>query len=402
MGQLSRQTALHRLSFADFDLLASGRSDPAVMEALRQYRLSRAMLLIKHLSDSRPDVRQAATLFAAAQQADSVVTALLDYPWLGVWLRHALNDEQADRPTNYLSAIAVAAAERAGLGDSALLPPPTMHPFPVPGVGVFRRPAGRRWRAVADVLASPRDTLRTVRAGHGGLDLVLRVDDVDPFRDQYRSPVSARLAAEEIAGFQIALGEAWRLLVDYAPGRAVELAGGLTTVVPLAGDGIGRSITHEDAFGALALRPGADAALLASMLVHEFQHSKLNALHGLVPLFDGSDPRSYYAPWRTDARPIGGLLHGVYAFTAVAGWWRALRRDRSWEPAATWQFALLRLQVWRALEELATADGLTVAGRRMTRRLVEVAARYQADDVPAMIGRQARLAVESAERRYAR
>ena len=43
---------------------------------------------------------------------------------------------------------------------------------------------------------------------------------------------------------------------------------------------------------------------LAVALVHEFQHSKLAALHRLVPLYDRTDPARYFAPWRPDPRPM--------------------------------------------------------------------------------------------------
>jgi len=47
----------------------------------------------------------------------------------------------------------------------------------------------------------------------------------------------------------------------------------------------------------------------------------LNAVVELVDLPGGKE--LFYAPWRDDPRPLLGLLHGIYAFTAVhrIGWW---------------------------------------------------------------------------------
>ena len=61
--------------------------------------------------------------------------------------------------------------------------------------------------------------------------------------------------------------------------------------------------------------------ILASVLVHECQHAKLNAVLDLIPL-SRPDQARYYAPWREDPRPLGGLLHGAYAYLGVSDFWR--------------------------------------------------------------------------------
>jgi uncharacterized protein len=60
-------------------------------------------------------------------------------------------------------------------------------------------------------------------------------------------------------------------------------------------------------------------------LTHEIQHVKLGALLDLVTLTLPDDGRRYYAPWRDDPRPLGGLLHGVYAYLGVTEFWRRQR-----------------------------------------------------------------------------
>ena len=39
------------------------------------------------------------------------------------------------------------------------------------------------------------------------------------------------------------------------------------------------------------------------------------------------DSERHFAPWRTDPRPPGGLLHDVHAFFGMADAWRALRTE---------------------------------------------------------------------------
>ena len=62
-----------------------------------------------------------------------------------------------------------------------------------------------------------------------------------------------------------------------------------------------------------------DKYTCAETLVHETQHLKLCALLDLVTLARPDDGRRYYAPWRPDPRPAGGLLQGAYAFLGVSG-----------------------------------------------------------------------------------
>jgi len=84
-------------------------------------------------------------------------------------------------------------------------------------------------------------------------------------------------------------------------------------------------------------------------MVHEFQHSKL------------------WAPWRTDPRPLGGLLQGVYAFLGVADTWRALAARPALGDLAMREFAEAREQVdvaARRADRRRRAD----PGRRGVRR----------------------------------
>jgi hypothetical protein len=144
--------------------------------------------------------------------------------------------------------------------------------------------------------------------------------------------------------------------------------------VPLRTDLTNRGVTATsvDAFGAMALSVPADAMALAVGLVHEFQHAKLGALMDLVTLHENDD-RRYYAPWRDDPRPLGGLLHGAYAFLGVTDFWRVRRHhDDEHRGYAEFEFARWRERVSRVIDVLAgsgrlTDDGMTfLAGMRTT------------------------------------
>ncbi len=102
---------------------------------------------------------------------------------------------------------------------------------------------------------------------------------------------------------------------------------------------------------------------------HEFQHSKLSALLGIVPLSVADDNGRYFAPWRTDRRPLAGLLQGIYAFVGVADAWRALREAEGAQTEAERQFATARLQVDTGLRAIEDRGALMPVGRTLADRL---------------------------------
>jgi uncharacterized protein len=134
-------------------------------------------------------------------------------------------------------------------------------------------------------------------------------------------------------------------------------------MVPLSDDesGPGLSATSGTAFGALALTWPSNPGYMAATLVHEFQHSKLSALLDLVPLYDKTAQDVYFAAWKPEPRPFGGLLQGSFAFLAVSEfWWQLYQAGDSF---AEVQFATLRLQVDDVVKTLEGAPHLYEAGR---------------------------------------
>src|SRR5699024_7391929 len=117
---------------------------------------------------------------------------------------------------------------------------------------------------------------------------------------------------------------------EYAPA----IAEALTTIVPLDPPTSGASVSSaaRDAYGSVGIALPDSAALLCLLIMHEFQHVKLGAVIDFVDLYDPRDDRLYHAPWRTDPRPLEGLLQGTYAHIAVADFW--FRRMRSSEAGA--------------------------------------------------------------------
>lgn len=362
------------------------------------------MLLIKHVVQGTTDSAAAAELLGDAHDTDSAaVTALLAHPWVSAWAAHCARDPAGSVHHAAVNAMALAAAARAGLLDRRITVSSPDGTVMIPTLGMLgRRASGSTSLNPADLAGPHWQPIRSIRAEHAGLRLELAIDDLDPYRDCHRLPLAARLSDDQINRLQRTFEAAWRILAVTSPARATELACGLVSLAPLVTERSGsvRSVTNADAFGGYAFTPHDDPAVFATTMVHEFQHSKLSALDSLVPLHDPMHDGRYFAPWRLDPRPLSGLLHGAYAFTAVAWLWHDLRGIPELEETATRRFALMRVQVWRALAALAASAGLTEAGQRLVSSLTGTMTHLMREPVPAQIEGEASRRLAEAELRW--
>lgn len=55
---------------------------------------------------------------------------------------------------------------------------------------------------------------------------------------------------------------------------------------------------------------------LAESLVHEAMHLQLTLIESIVPLVKRTDA-TVFSPWKQSARPVQGLLHGLYVFAVI-------------------------------------------------------------------------------------
>jgi hypothetical protein len=175
--------------------------------------------------------------------------------------------------------------------------------------------------------------------------------------------------------------------VSHHRADAAVLAAVLEVIVPVEPDPASRGIsaTSAHAFGAVAMSVPADATALAVGLLHETQHSLLNAVQDLFPLHKEQDILGY-SPWRDDPRPVSGILHGAYAYLAVTRFWRAEARafgfggDPGHRPdaprpidsgLAAFEFARWRAAVAAAARGLLENGTLTAAGTRFVTALLD-------------------------------
>jgi uncharacterized protein len=105
--------------------------------------------------------------------------------------------------------------------------------------------------------------------------------------------------------------------------------------------------------------------------MHEFQHVKLGAILDEYDLCDPADRRLFHAPWRTDERPIEGLLQGTYAHLAVTDYWRQRQSATSGMAAAeaSEQFDRWHAHTRNAINTLAKSGSLTPLGEMFVEQM---------------------------------
>jgi HEXXH motif-containing protein len=414
-----------------FGALAAGSGGPEAIRALAEGQYRKRVLMLWGVRQAARrasvDVEQARLarvgydLLAKVQREQPVVAkAAIMHPSVGAWalrVLHSLAIDPAllDANPGRLSAVAAAAAIRAGVsaeievmatGGTAMLP--SLGAAAVGGrTAVVRIANGQAELQSEGRTVVPTDPhcdapgwlgLRRVRAG--SFDVL--IDDLDPFRMPSSADLAPRLSAADFGKLTSALRQAWPVLAAHHPEVLAELCAAVKVIVPLANDRGGQISSSSSAtFGAVALSEPPDPYTGAVTLAHEIQHLKLTALLDIVSLIMPDDGRLYYAPWRDDPRPIGGLLQGAYAFLGVSGFWRRQRLHAHGDirMRADVEFAHWRTASARAVGTLLSSGRLTAAGQEFVTGMARTLDMWHHESVP----REALdLARDEAERHLAR
>ncbi|MER7132627.1 FxsB family cyclophane-forming radical SAM/SPASM peptide maturase [Streptosporangium saharense] len=353
----------HAVSGGTIDALAAGYGDGHDVTRLTESQRTVRRGLLAGVR-ARTDVDGWDLLTRLDADHRDVVDTVLDHPYVRAWAVRSLED-----PAHavYLANIAAAAAIRAGVSAEIVVSAPDglLH---LPTLGTLETGRTTEARlsvdgghfAVEDRPGAAWHPVRRLVAG----DFSVVLEDADPYRDCHYHRVADRLSRDDVAAWQRVFAQAWELIESDHPAYAPGLRAGLSTITPLAPspEGGDASSTARHAFGAVAVAFPDDPVVLALLLIHEFQHVKLGAVLDILDLYDESDSRRYYAPWRPDPRPIEGLLQGTYAHVAVTDFWR--KRRRTAPDVGNVQFARWRELTAKAIETLDTSGALTPLGAR--------------------------------------
>jgi HEXXH motif-containing protein len=403
----------HAMPDGLFRALAAGGGGPDALSELRQAQYSKHLLLLRGvLERGGEQAGPAYLLLAKVQRHDPAARAVIGHPSVGAWAQY-VNRGVAD--PRQLGAVAAAAAIRAGMAADIEVPV-SDGTVVLPTLGAAILGTSVADGATATISVSPtsfnmtgrdlkfnplRDRwlpIRTITAGSRELLL----DDVDPFRmPALGGAVAPRLTDADAAKWAAGLREAWPLLDGEHPEVAAELETAVATIVPHRTPASGHSSsTSAETFGAVALSEPLDAVATAVSLTHELQHLKLFALLDMVTMLAPDDGSRYYAPWRPDPRPLGGLLQGAYAFLGVSGFWRKQRHKPGDDGATHVEYAKWLAATSRVIATLNASGKLTEAGEEFVHGMARTAAGWCNDAVPEQARRQAEREAAEHEARW--
>src|SRR5581483_8556506 len=330
------------------------------------------------------------------------------YPSVGTWARRTVQAGRSGTAIpgavpDQLRAVAAAAAIRAGLRTEIEVPVisgrvtlPSLGTALVPGCSARVR-TGPGGAAIGPV-EIPRNPCHDApgwlglrRVHVGPFDVF--IDDLDPFRMPGIQDLAPRLDTEP---WKTAFRAAWLVLEEHHSGVAAEIAAVVSVIAPRSRPPSGVvSTSSPEAFGTVAMSLSPDPVTCAVTLAHELQHLKLGALLDLVTLALPDDGRRYYAPWRDDPRPLGGLLQGAYAYFGVSGFWRRQRRGPGNQLQADIEYARWRAATALAVKTLRSSGRLTRAGLEFVGAMARTLGTWQDEPVPLQAMTLARRASES-------
>ena len=173
---------------------------------------------------------------------------------------------------------------------------------------------------------------------------------------------------DEVDRWLSCAGDAGELIALAAADFWIPAQSVLASIVPLELPPLTNlSGTCADVLGCICTSLSVNPAILAETLVHEAAHTTLHVLSDATAywrVIDSAQP--YRSPWRKDLRPISGMLHGIFAFLAVAGFWANLRQcgaANQFDGLARFRLRTVTRQVQVAIAEVKAATELTDAGR---------------------------------------
>ncbi|NJP88956.1 hypothetical protein HCN51_05710 [Nonomuraea sp. FMUSA5-5] len=387
---------MHVIPARHFAALAAGVGGAETIAFLKSAQLSKRLLMIRavlELAPESPGLTAGYALLVRAQERDHLAVAeTLVRPDVGTWAAHCLrrlrgtttSSQSLEKDLGQFAAIAAVAASIAGLDFSIQVP---THDGVVilPGLGravvgsgcagdtatVSRIDGSMEMSTATGSISVPGPAwtaAHRVRATCDDLVLDLLLDDNDPYRDPYSLHAQHQLVESDAIVWADMVHEAWRILVCHHRPFAEGMSAGLRTVVPLqrrANGGV--NATTTEAFGSCAISLPGDAEALAVALLHEFQHGKLGALLDLVPLYQELPGERFYAPWRDDPRPLGGLIQGTYAHLGVTKFWSQQRHAGQNSDFGHVEYARWLEQTRAAMRTLLESQRLTPTGQRFVR-----------------------------------
>lgn len=110
---------------------------------------------------------------------------------------------------------------------------------------------------------------------------------------------------------------------------------------------------------------------IAESIIHECMHLQLTLIENMLPLVK-LPMVQVFSPWYKTARPLSGVLHGLYVFTVVHEFFETLDKEGLLKPKEKSFTGKRRGQIVEEVTQVASlvsSEGLTNEGRSLVRSL---------------------------------
>ena len=204
-----------------------------------------------------------------------------------------------------------------------------------------------------------------------GNSLECRIEELPaPSRVRYERSGLVFLGSLSINTHIVAVRSALSLIA-LVPSLYATVAAYLRTLHVLQAPGTDFDVSHSDPdvpFSIFVSIPSGERESklrLAESIIHECMHLQLTMIENEFSLVDDRSVL-VFSPWQQTARPLGGVLHGLYVFSVIDAYFRALGRSCSLMQDEKTFVAKRREQIAQEVTQvanLATTKGLTNEGR---------------------------------------
>lgn len=162
-------------------------------------------------------------------------------------------------------------------------------------------------------------------------------------------------------------------LIALVPSLYATVAAYLRTLHVLQAPGTDFDVSHSDPevpFSIFVSIPSGEREgklRLAESIIHECMHLQLTMIEAELPLVCDRNAL-FFSPWQQTARPLGGVLHGLYVFSVIDAYFRALGQCCSLTQDERAFVTKRRDEITQEVAQvayLATTKGLTNEGRAL-------------------------------------
>ena len=209
--------------------------------------------------------------------------------------------------------------------------------------------------------------------------LTLSIEEAEPIVADRLAENGLSLASSAEASATIEALCAGLACLARLPSLSATVAAMVRSIHVLAPAAAGFDISHSDPaipFSIFLSVPTGEehcAWRTAESLVHEAMHLQLTLIERDVPLVRADTEEFGYSPWQSHARPLQGLLHGLYVFRVIDQMFALAEVTFAGDQATRRFIGKRRREIAaeiKAVVPLADARGLTTRGALFARHLL--------------------------------